>query len=245
MTTELTTTDASPLVAVLSDPDRLKEFPIETVERLFALDKEHRQEQARRAFADAFSRVQSEMVPVKKRGHNRETRSNFAYVEDVIRMLEPLINANGFSWSVSTTECPTPDYFRFVLTLRHTAGHVETHYMDAPVDDKGPKGGAVKTKLHGMGSSYTYCTRYLLCNTFGVIVTDDDDGVAASTGPAADLITDHQAADIDALIDDVGASREGFMKWLKKVYDVDRIADIRAGWRENVVKTLELQRDKA
>ena len=46
MPTDLATTQPSPLAQLLADPDRLKEFPIETVERLFALDREMRQDGA-------------------------------------------------------------------------------------------------------------------------------------------------------------------------------------------------------
>ena len=42
MTTDIATVPPSPLAQILADPDRLKEFPIETVERLFALDREMR-----------------------------------------------------------------------------------------------------------------------------------------------------------------------------------------------------------
>ena len=53
----------SALATLLADPDRLRDFPIETVERLFVLDKEIRAELARREFSSAFNRVQQKNEP--------------------------------------------------------------------------------------------------------------------------------------------------------------------------------------
>ena len=49
----------SPLEVLLSNPDRLKDCPVETIERLYALDKDIRAEQAKREFAEAFNSVQA------------------------------------------------------------------------------------------------------------------------------------------------------------------------------------------
>ena len=76
------------------------------------------------------------------------------------------------------------------MTLRHVSGHQEEYFMDAPSDHLGPKGNPVKTRLHGMASSGTYCERHLACKVFGIQVIGDDDGNAgAGVGPSAERIT--------------------------------------------------------
>ena len=115
------------------------------------------------------------MTPVIKLG--KSDLSSYAKAEDVMSMLCPIILDNGFSHSISAAPSDKGgDWTRFVLKLRHVGGHAEDHHMDAPVDHLGPKGSPVKTKLHGMGSSYTYCERHLLCKVFGVQLVDDNDG---------------------------------------------------------------------
>ena len=51
---ELATQAQDPLSAILADPKQLKEIPIETVERLFALKERHDDRQAEREFNSCF-----------------------------------------------------------------------------------------------------------------------------------------------------------------------------------------------
>ena len=203
--------EPSALAKLLSDPDRLRDFPIETVERLFVLDQQIRAETARREFAEAFNEVQLGMAPVRKLGWNGHTKSAFARQEEVAQMLDPIILSHGFSRSMSSTDSPTNGLTRFVLLLRHNGGHEERHHLDAPNDSVGAKGAGNKTALHGMASSYTYCERHLLCKVFGVQVVSDDDGnAAAGVGPGSERISENQADDLAALISEVNANFERF-----------------------------------
>ena len=216
MTTLVATPEPSALAKLLADPDRLRDFPIETVERLFVLDRQIRADAARQEYFQAFNEVQSKMTPVRKLGWNPHTKSTFAKLEDVCRMLDPLVNAHGFSQSVSTGDCPIPGHIRFVLLLRHTGGHEERHHLDAPVDDTGIQGKATKTALHGIASSGTYCTRQLKCKVWDVqIVSDDDGNAAAGVGPGSERISESQADDLLALITEVDADYERFRNHFK------------------------------
>ena len=160
------------------------------------------------------------MSPVVKRAYNDQTRSKYAKAADVMEMLIPRMLSQGFSHSISSSESTKgQDWTRFVLTIRHSGGHVEEHYMDAPVDHLGPKGSPVKTKLHGMGSSYTYCERHLLCKVFGVQLVDDDDGNRIKS---AGVITESEAADLNSMADEVGADVSSF----KDLFGVDRLEDL-------------------
>lgn len=228
----------SPLAAILSNPEQLATIPIETVERLFALHREELAGQARQLFFAAFHRVRSRMRPVTKRATNTQTSSNYARVEEIQRMLDPLLAEEGFSYSVSTVEPVVDDTMRVCLTLRHVGGHEERHYLDAPVDDKGPKGAPTKTRLHGMGSTLTYCGRQLLTQVFGVMLTKDDDGNAG--GASEEVITRHQAADLHALIEEVGADLGRFCFHMQ----VASIEDIPARKFKLAVAGLEAKRQE-
>ena len=213
----------SALQVLLADPDRLKDYPVETVERLYALDKDIRADRAKREFAEAFNRVQKQMTPVKRMAKNTQTGSMYAKAEHVFEMLDPLILKDGFSRSFSTTDCPVEGHIRFVLILRHNSGHEERHTLDAPPDYLGPKGAPTKTKLHGMASSYTYCERHLLCKVFGVqLVADDDGNAAGGIGPGAEKITPDQALDLEALLTEVKGNRVKFLELMgvTKIHDL-------------------------
>ena len=57
----------SPLSVILDSPERLKELPIETLERLYELHERDRARAAEREFTAAFVAVQSELQPVARR----------------------------------------------------------------------------------------------------------------------------------------------------------------------------------
>ena len=228
----------SALHVLLADPDRLKGFPIETVERMFALQKGFQQEDARRAFSAAFTRVQLEMKPVARRTTNTQTGSFYARVEDITVMLDPIILKHGFSRSLSTGECPIDGHLRFVLILRHIGGHEERHHLDAPLDYLGPKGTPNKTKLHGMASSFTYCERHLLCKVFGVQLVADDDGNAGKTGPGAEKISEDQARDLEALCMEV----RGNQKIFNQIFGVESFGELHRAQFQTAINLLEAKR---
>ena len=222
MTTAVATAQPTALSTLLADPDKLREFPIETVERLFALDREMRSDAARAEYFAAFNTLQSQLQPVRKEGRNKETRSWYAKLEHVCAMLDPLLIDNGFSTSVSTEPCDQPELLRFVMTVRHNGGHAEQHRLEMPVDYLGPKGAPVKTRAHGTGSSFTLAERYLKVGVFNVQTYTDDDGNAAGGGPGAEKITPAQADELNAMFDEVGGDKRKFVN----IFGVDAMPDL-------------------
>ena len=239
MTTDIATTGPTPLDAILADPEKLKDLPVETMERLFALQREARSDQAREDFSRAFNAVQAEMTPVKKRGKNTHTGSMYARAEDVAAMLDPIVTKHGFSTSFSARKSDLPNHTTILMRLRHVGGHMEDHQYDAPIDDKGIKGNPTKTALHAGASSMTYVKRQLKCGVFDVNLTDDDDGNAGGgVGPGVEKITQEQADGLNALADDVGADKVAFCRYLK----VDAITAIPAGRYREAKQALERKR---
>lgn len=228
--------DAGPLGAILANPDAINKIPIETVERLFALHRQEIADADRRQFFAAMQRVRSRMRPVEKRANNTHTGSKYAKVEEIQQMLNPILNDEGFSYSISTVDPVVEDTMRVRLVLRHIGGHEEHHYLDAPVDDKGPKGQQVKTRLHGMGSTMTYCGRQLLTQVFGVMLAKDDDGNAA--GVPDELVSEEQVANLVALIEEVGADRKKFCVYMR----VPSLEEIPAREYRNACAALEAKR---
>ena len=242
MSTEIAAPSVSPLAAILSDPKRIAELDIDKLERLLSMQRQLDADAAQRQFNTAFRAVQAEMLRVPKRGVNSHTRSAYALAEDVYGMLDPIITAHGFSRSLSTEESTLADHMRFVLTVRHEAGHVEKHRMDAPIDNVGPGGKATKTKLHGMASSYTFCERHLVMKVFGVETgaVDDDGNAGAGIGVGAERITTQERAQIQAELDRTDSDIVRFCAWL----GVDSLAAIRRGQLKVALSTLARKPDK-
>ena len=57
----------------------------------------------------------------------------------------------------------------------------------------------------------TYGQRYLIKMIFNIAVGEDDDGNRAGAGP---LLSTDQVAELQALIEDVGANKALFLEWL-------------------------------
>ena len=230
------------LAAILSDADRMRDIDVEKMERLFALSREFAKDVAKREFYEAFNTLQSRMEPVRKRGWNNHTSTHYAFAEDVEKMLDPLLIELGFSRSMSTEDCPHADHIRCVLMLRHIGGHTEQHRLDAPIDGVGAKGGKVMTRLQGTGSTMRYVERYLLCNVCGVqIVADDDGNKGANVGPGAERITEDQALDLEAKMEEHGVGPQGRAKLLTWL-GVEKLSDLPASKLKAAMDAIERRR---
>ena len=61
-------TASNPLAVVLSDPKRIAELDVDKLERLLEMQRKMDADGAARAFNQAFSAVQRELSPVRRRG---------------------------------------------------------------------------------------------------------------------------------------------------------------------------------
>jgi 2-methylisocitrate lyase-like PEP mutase family enzyme len=102
---------------------------------------------------------------------------------------------------------------------------------------------ASKADAQGYGSAATYARRYSLLAAAGVVGEEDDDANAAvaKTNGKAEYITEKQAADLAALIEEVGETRERFLKWAK----ADSIQHIPATFLPKAIEKLEAKRGTA
>lgn len=239
---EIAKTEPNALATLLGDPEKLAAVPVDTVERLWAIDREIREDQARREYYAALNRVQKRLTehPVIKDARNTQTGSMFARAEKVDATLDPILTEEGFSCSTSTAECPLEDHIRIEMRVFHVGGHSEIHHLDAPIDDRGAKGAPTKTRLHGMGSTMTYVRRYLRVSVFGVQIVSDDDG---NRGRGAETITADQVHELVELADDVGADNEARRRLLAffKIGDLNQLPAVR--FRE-AKRMLEQKRER-
>ena len=214
------------LTLILQDIDKLRDFPVETLERLYDLQERSNKEHSRLAYNAAFLAVQQDLSPIVKKLKNDQTGSMYAALEDVSRMLMPVMREHGFSHSVSAQGAAGNEgQLEFVLTLRHLDGHEATFTMPGVIDDRGMRGSPTKTALHGIGSAYKYCTRYLLVNVFGINLVDkaDDDGNAGGRkSPRGNTISQDQVIELEDLITETGTNRAKALAY----YKVERIGDL-------------------
>lgn len=68
------------------------------------IEREDREDAARREWLAAFSLVQKEIGPIFRTNENDHTKSKYADLADIERVVTPILTKHGFS----TTSCPVP-----------------------------------------------------------------------------------------------------------------------------------------
>lgn len=212
-------------------------LPVESIKELVELQWRYEGRQAEREFARAFAEFQRECPPIPKLSTSKKatgsgTNFDFTYadLETIATAVAPFLHKHGFSysWSSETTE----KSMTTTCTLRHSAGHREASDFTCPVDSNLPIGSQQKS-----GAALSYGRRYSLVQVLG-ITTADPDTDGEDLDPTA--ITESQAANLEALMQEVAADRLRFLKYL----GVDSLAALPARRYNAAVAALEAKRKR-
>lgn len=230
------------LLEVIARAVRDPSVDIDKMERLFALQERIMERDAKMAFVEAKRAMRPELPIITQKGHivirdkndpNKIIQDTpFAKFEDINEAVMPIVTRHGFDLAFKNGLAPDGKV-RVTTILSHTAGHAEDTYFDLPHDSSGSK-----NAVQAIGSSTSYAKRYGVIAILNLtIMGEDDDGVK---GGAPATLSEKQASDIEALIEDVGADRARFLKFMK-VASVDYIL---ASDYQKTVAALEAKRAK-
>ena len=148
-----------------------KGLPVETMEKLFALHKEVKAEQAKSAFIAALGNFQNEVPIITKTkkvlNNNGSVRYQYAPLETIIEQIKIPLSANGlsYSWTVENKE----GFIKATAKATHAFGHSEESSFEIPVD----KGGFM-TAPQQYASALTFAKRYALINVLGISTSEED-----------------------------------------------------------------------
>lgn len=185
---------------------------LQKLEKLMELHERWQATQARKAFDAAISAAKAEIRPIVK---NREvdftsqkgrTNYDFEDLAQIARQIDPILAKHGLSYRHRSKQ----DGKNLTITCKvsHRDGHFEETELTALNDESGNKNG-----IQGIGSTATYLQRYTLKIALGLSASADDDGKKG--GNTEEYISERQAADLEALITEVGANRANFLKMCK------------------------------
>jgi hypothetical protein len=212
-----TTTNGGGVLALIERVALDPKATADTLERMVALHERVMAQEAQRQFNEAMNRAQAEIEPVARTIQNKEDHHWYAKLEDIDRAIRPIYIKHGFSLSDNTIAPLTQGWVRVECRCSHVAGHTERFYREGPPDNVGPKGGATKTVLHGIGSTDTYLRRYLHCGIFNVVFKNlDDDG---NGGP----ISDEEIDDILERMEQGKINKGKFLKYMRLPSTVEEI----------------------
>jgi len=146
-------------------------LPVETMERLFALQKDFKAERARELFVQALANFQKKVPIIEKtkdvKNSDGTVRYSYAPMDSVIKQIKDTVSDNGFSynWDSKREEA----HIKVVCKLTHIAGHSEKSTFDVPI---------VPSKFMSSPQSYataqSFAKRYTLLNVLGISTADED-----------------------------------------------------------------------
>jgi hypothetical protein len=210
------------------------DLPVEKLEKLLEMQLKVRALESEAAFNAAMTEAQSEMRRVAADANNPQTNSKYASYAALDRALRPIYTKHGFAVSFDEGAAPA-DHVLALAYVSHAAGHTRTYRKTMPIVTTGIKGNAMMTATHGAAAAGSYAKRYLLKDIFNVAIGEDDtDGNA----PKGEPISEKQAADLTALIEEVGADKEKFLAWA----GATKVEDIQAKLFQTCVRQLEKKR---
>lgn len=236
MNTELAVAQPSQLATVITALERAASNPDVDVAKMQAiLDMQERilNRNAEAEFSAAMTMAQGELGRVSADANNPQTRSQYASYAQLDRTVRPVYAKHGFALSFDTGDAPFPEMVRVLCHVSHRAGHSRTYHVDMPADGKGAKGGDVMTKTHAAGAAMSYGMRYLLKMIFNIAVGEDD-----VDGNTVTVITEEQAANLQALMDECVKNQAKFMAWL----GVEQLTDLPAEKYARAVAECEKRR---
>lgn len=149
---------------------------IETLERLVALAKDVRAEQAREAWHDAMAEFQRTCPPIKKtaKADTGKFKYRYAPLDEIMTTILPVMGALGLSvsWRGKLVQNAVSQNCR----ISHALGHSEeSGEVSIPIES-GDRGA---TPPQRVGIATTYAKRYALLSIIGLAPEDDDDAQSA------------------------------------------------------------------
>ena len=218
-------------------------FDVAKLNQLLDVKERWDREEARKAYHAAMARFQSDLPKIGKNQHvhypsrdQNQPATDYWHADlaEYVYKVAPALGVQGLSYDHDIEQ--TDDGLIIITCiLTHESGHSRSVTMKAPPDQSGGKNAIQQIK-----STKTYLRRGTLEAVTGLAAEgDDDDGRGA--GPAIELITTMQLAELNAAIDEVGADRDAFLKFL----GVERLEDLPLEHHGKAISALETKRNRA
>ena len=183
--------------------------PVEHMERIIAMGRELRAEQAKQAYYQAMADLQSVMPTIRKKKEvkNKDGTKRYAFapLESIIDQVGALIREHGFSYKITTDV--DEKWVKAVVHITHVQGHTEDSDFKVPVDTE-----SYMTAPQKFASALTFAKRYAFIDAFGIVTADEDNDAAS-----APVETTEQRFDKAKKMVTASKNVEGLIEYDKKV----------------------------
>lgn len=180
---------------------------VEVLKGMMDLYERNEQRQAAKDFAVALTALQGETIRVKaiKKVDEKpdgSCRYAFAPYEEIMRTVQPMLTAHGFSITFDTKIDDNRVFS--ICTLTHSGGHSRSNQFAVRLGSKPPG----SSDAQGDMSNKSYAKRGALCDALNIVVEHDDDGRGEG-----DFITQAQADTLRQRVKATASNEERFLKF--------------------------------
>jgi len=172
------TSDIEGLIAKAID----KGTPVETMEKLLAMRRELKAEQAKEAFFRDLAGFQAECPVIKKNKEvlnkdKKSVRYHYAPLDDIVEQVKEYLQKYGFSYTIQTVYEKDPPAIVSVLSVHHIEGHSRDSEFRVPIGSS-----EYMTEQQAHASASTFSKRYVFQNGFGILTADEDNDARSANG---------------------------------------------------------------
>ena len=152
-----------------------KNVPVETIERLLAMQKDIMAVQARAAYDEAMRAFQKDCPIIQKHKEVKNkgglsVRYVYAPLDDIIEQVKIPLYDHGFSYRIGQeVDKPKPGWMTVYCTATHAQGHSETERFELPLGSA-----EFMTAQQEVGAARTFGSRYCFLGVFGIMTGDED-----------------------------------------------------------------------
>ena len=162
-----------PILAMIQQASALENVDVAKVQALQDMFFKNQDRLASKEFMEDFAVMQGRLPRVAATKKNNQTDSMYAAIEDINKIVSPVLTEHGFG-VIFKTKAQTLTDVTVEATLTHKSGHCESTILTMPLDEAGIKGNVNKTKIHATASAITYAKRYALCELLNISVGEQD-----------------------------------------------------------------------
>src|SRR3990167_1665185 len=230
---DIVAADAASIMEVIDRAARDPNTDVGKLERLVSLYERVKANSAKAAFDNALAQMQPKLPVIAERGKiniGSGKPQGYALWEDINEAIKPFLAEHGFTISFRTG---FEDEKVVVTCVLSRDGHREETTMKLPVDTSGSK-----NTVQAFGSSTSYGKRYTAMALLNLTSRgEDDDGKA---GGASEPISEKQMAELQTLINELGADKIKFLAYMK----VESLSELPAKRFKDAKAALEAKRAK-
>jgi hypothetical protein len=152
-----------------------KSVPVETLERLLAMQKDIMATNAKAAYDEAMRTFQKACPIIQKHKKvmnkdGRTVRYVYAPLDDIIEQVKVPLAEHGFSYRLGQeVDKPKVGWLTVYCTATHAAGHSETERFELPLGKA-----EYMTAQQEVGAARTFGSRYCFLGVFGIMTGDED-----------------------------------------------------------------------